>query len=112
MPHKTIPQSPFNIRIAYGQALEEAGLNAAIQLIDQLLDDGYQEKFVEYFPGQTSFKRFLERFKATRKRVLDSLGWEYDNDLLAKNPTRTTTIRDYFDKTFKPAILIQEQDDE
>lgn len=111
MPHKPIPQTPFNIRIAYGQALEEAGLNAAIQLIDQLLDDGYQEKFVEYFPGQTSFKRFLDKFKFSRKRVLDALGWEYDFDLLVKNPARNATIRDYYEKTFKPAIVIEERND-
>lgn len=103
-----IPKTPSNIRTAYGLALESAGLQGAIQNIDTLLDDGYQEKFIEYYPSPAAFRIFAERFSYTRFDVMEKLEWTFDHDPLDTDPEHTQTLKDYFTASFMPAVLSPE----
>jgi len=107
-----IPKTPANIRTAYGMALESAGLQGAIQNIGALLDDGYQEKFIEYYPSPNAFKIFKERFSYTRFSIMEKLEWKIDRDLLNREPEHEQTIKDYFEAVFKPAVLKPAQEDD
>ena len=100
-----IPKNPYNLRMAYGLSLESAGLSNAIRLIDDLLDDGYQEKFMEYYLDANAFSTFKERFKITRHEVAGKFSWSFDRNIMAIEPADPQTIRDYFEKTFKIAIV-------
>jgi len=100
-----IPKSPYNIRIAFGMTLEAAGLARALQNIDALLDDGYQETFIEYFPQPTAFATFADRFAISRFELMKKLQWTYDQSLLERNPVDSQVIKDYFLEVFKPAVL-------
>lgn len=99
-----VPSTPHNVRIAYAVALEAAGLANAIQIIDTLLDDGYQEQFAEYFPDSGDFATFRKRFRRSRLDTLDNFGWKYDADLLATDPKYTDSLRAYFDDVFRKSI--------
>ena len=100
-----IPKTPSNVRTAYGLALEDAGLQGAIQNIGTLLDDGYQEKFIEYYPSANAFNVFMERFTITRFAIMKKFEWEYDEEILARDPGHRQTIRDYYESVFKPAVM-------
>ena len=103
-----IPKTPANIRVIYGLALEDADLQGAVQNIDTLLDDGYQELFVEYYPCAEAFKAFKKRFRVTRSSVVEKLGWKVNGTKFKVEPKHAQSFRDYFLKTFKPAILAPE----
>lgn len=100
-----IPKTPPNIRFAYGLALESAGLQGAIENIDHLLDDGYQEKFIEYYPSPAAFNIFKERFSYTRFSVMEKLEWAFDREFLDKNPRQKQALKGYFTAVFMPAVL-------
>ena len=106
-----IPKSPHNIRIAFGMTLEAAGLARALQNVDDLLDDGYQETFIEYFPKSSDFESFAERFAISRFELMQKLQWTYDKPLLKRNPVDTQIIKEYFLETFKPAVLNPEKEE-
>ncbi len=99
-----IPKTPYNVRLAFGMALEAAGLNNATKDLEQLLDDGYQELFSEYFPGDAAFQTFVARFGATRIEILAKLDWTFDQQILAADPGRDQSVKEYFEKTFRPAL--------
>lgn len=99
-----IDRTPHNIRIAYGAALEAAGLMRAIQVIDQLLDDQYQEKFGDYFPAAAAFRSFKRMFARTRRSVPESWGWAVDEELIKPHPGFDESLRHYFDAVFAPAV--------
>lgn len=100
-----IDKTPANVRVVYGVALEDADLKGAVQNIATLLDDGYQEKFVEYYPHPDAFKKFVKRFRVTRFAILKKLEWQFDQTKLKIDPKHAQSIRDYFLNVFKPAIL-------
>lgn len=106
-----IPITPHNVRLAFGMALEAAGLANAAQNIGDLLDLGYQEKFAEYFPATGAFQTFRDRFSLTRFQLMKQLKWKYDKDLLDFDPGHHQEIRDYFITSFKPAIKATESGD-
>lgn len=99
-----IPKTPYNVRLAYAMALEAAGLANAVKDCGQLLDDGYQERFDEYYPQLAAFETYSKRFSVTRIEVLHKLEWAYDANLVAHDPSHSQAIKDYFDTTFRPAV--------
>lgn len=103
-----IPKTPFNIRMAYGQALEAAGVIHAMHNIDTLLDEGYQETFQEWFPNSNQFQRFVSRLGVCILQVMNGLRWTWDKNVLSSAPTNTQSIKNYFETTFKRAILAPE----
>lgn len=106
MSDPTLPKTPHNVRNAYGMALEAAGLANANQNIDNLLDDGYQEKFYEYFPRVEAFEQFLKRFEWSCRKMMERLSWpDYDPEKLKTPPKREQSINDYYNNVFKPAVL-------
>jgi len=98
------------MKIAYGMSLEAAGLHNAMMNIDTLLDLNYQEKFIEYYPGQAAFANFIESFSLTRFKLMAQLGWNFNAGIFDTDPEHTQSVRDYFENTFKRAILTPETD--
>ncbi len=99
-----ISQTAHNRMVAYALALEEAGLRGAIQTIQTLLDDGYQEKFADYFPDARAFGVFCERFRTSRLESLEHLGWKFDAEKIYADPSHEQSILDYYRTVFEPAI--------
>lgn len=106
-----IYKRPANIRLAYGLALEDADLSGAVHNISELLDDGYKELFVEYYPSKRAFELFVERFRVTRFSLMEKLEWTVDGDLLNIDPKHDQSLKDYFDSVFRNAILNPERGD-
>jgi hypothetical protein len=104
-----IPKTPANIRTIYGMSLEDADLQGAIQNIGTLLDEGYQEKFAEYYPHPDAFKEFKKRFRMTRFSMVNMLEWTVAEELFKVDPKHGQSVRDYFLKSFKQAILKPER---
>ncbi len=107
-PFFSIQKTQFNVRLAYAQALEAAGLPHAMRQVDTLLDDKFQETFAQWFPSAAAFEVFVSRLGNCIYQVLKSLEWKADLKSLAVAPKHGQSIKNYFEKTFMPAVLAPE----
>jgi len=102
----SFPLTPFYVRLVYGIALERAGVPAADRIIDELLDDGRQETFKDYFPSGDAFAEFEKRFSWTRHAAPVRAGWDnYDQEKMNTPPEHKQSIKNYFLEVFKPSII-------